>query len=80
MFLINVTNLLNDDSPQWGANGVSPNAYSVITAGQLQNLPNSVTNNGNALTVPGGNPRMQVLSNFNQLEPRKIFFTTTLTF
>jgi hypothetical protein len=59
---------------------VSPNAYSVITAGQLQNLPNSVTNNGNALTVPGGNPRMQVLSNFSQLEPRKISFSTTLSF
>ncbi len=79
-FQINITNLFNDQSPQWGTNGISPNAYSVITAGQLQNLPGSATNNGNALTVAGGNPRMQVLSNFTQLEPRKISFTTTLSF
>ncbi len=72
-FQINITNLLNYDKPQWSS-------YSVITAGQLQNLPNSATNNTNALTVPGGNPRMQVLSGFNQLEPRKISFTTTLSF
>jgi len=72
-FQINITNLLNDDSIQW-------NSYSVIQAGQLQNLPGSVTGNGNALTAPGGNPRMQVRSGFNQLEPRKISFTTTLSF
>ena len=72
-FQLNITNLLDDHKPQW-------NSYSVINAGQLQNLPNAVTNNGNALTVPGGNPRMQVLSGFNQLEPRKISFTTTLSF
>jgi len=72
-FQINITNLLNDDKPQW-------NSYSVIQAGQLQNLPGALTGNGNALTAPGGNPRMQVRSGFNQLEPRKISFTTTLTF
>ncbi|MDP3070312.1 MAG: TonB-dependent receptor plug domain-containing protein [Opitutaceae bacterium] len=72
-FQINITNLLDDDSPQW-------NSYSVIQAGQLQNLPGAVTNNGNALTAPGGNPRMQVKSGFNQLEPRKFSFTTTLSF
>jgi hypothetical protein len=52
----------------------------VINAGQLQNLPNALTNNGNALTAPGGNPRLQVRSGFNQLEPRKISLTTTFTF
>lgn len=72
-FQINITNLLDDDKPQWSS-------YSVINAGQLQNLPNAVTNAGNALTVPGGNPRMQVKSGFNQLEPRKISLTTTFTF
>ncbi len=72
-FQLNITNLLDDDKPQW-------NSYSVIQAGQLQNLPAAVTNNGNALTAPGGNARMQVLSGFNQIDPRKISFTTTLTF
>lgn len=72
-FQVNITNLLDDDSPQW-------NSYSVIQAGQLQNLPGAVTSNGNALTAPGGNPRLQVRSGFNQLEPRKISFTTTLSF
>jgi outer membrane receptor protein involved in Fe transport len=72
-FQINITNVLNDDRPQW-------NSYSVITAGQLQNLPNSVTSNGNALTVAGGNPRMQVLSGFVQPDPRKVSFTTTFSF
>jgi hypothetical protein len=76
-FQINITNLFNDDSPQWGANsGSTTNSYSVIPAGQLQNINSPA----NALTVPGGNPRMQVLSNFTQLEPRKISFTTTFTF
>lgn len=72
-FQINVTNLFDDDKPQWSS-------YSVINAGQLQNLPNALTNNGNALTAPGGNPRLQVRSGFNQLEPRKISLTTTFTF
>ncbi len=72
-FQLNITNLLNDDKPLW-------NSYSVIPAGQLQNLPNAQTNNGNALTVAGGNPRLQVRSGFSQNEPRKISFTTTLSF
>ncbi len=72
-FQINITNLLDNDKPQW-------NSYSVIQAGQLQNLPGALTNNGNALTAPGGNPRLQVKSGFNQLEPRKISFTTTFSF
>ena len=72
-FQINIANLLDDHKVQW-------NSYSVIQAGQLQNLPGTVTNNGNALTAPGGNPRQQVLSGFNQLEPRKISLTTTFTF
>lgn len=72
-FQINITNLFDYDKPQWSS-------YSVINAGQLQNIPNALTNNGNALTVAGGNPRMQVRSGFNQLEPRKFSFTTTLSF
>ncbi|MEO6245240.1 MAG: hypothetical protein ABIQ12_07365 [Opitutaceae bacterium] len=72
-FQINITNLLNDEKPLW-------NSYSVIPAGLLQNLPNAQTNNGNALTVAGGNPRMQVRSGFSQNEPRKISLTTTLSF
>ena len=64
-FQINVANLLDDDSPQWGGLNVNNTAsYSVINANQLLN----------------GNPRMQVLSGFNQLDPRKITFTTTLSF
>ena len=77
-FQINVTNVLNNHDTQW-------NGYSVIQAGTFQNLPASVTNNGNALTVPGGNSRMQVRTAGNnnelvQFDPRKIAFTTTLTF
>ena len=34
----------------------------------------------NAFTVAGSNPRMQVLSGFNQPDPRKFVFTTTLDF
>ncbi|MEO7796707.1 MAG: TonB-dependent receptor plug domain-containing protein [Opitutaceae bacterium] len=67
-FQLNVANLLNDDEPQWSS-------YSTINAGQLNR--NSTTN---VLTVPGGNNRMQVLSGFNQLDPRKFTFTTTLSF
>lgn len=40
------------------------NAYSVINANQLLN----------------GNPRMQVLSNFITVDPRKFIFTTTVSF
>jgi hypothetical protein len=72
-FQVNITNPLNDDDANWSS-------YGVIQAGAFQNLPAAQTQNGNALTVPGGNPRMQVLTGFNQLEPRKISFTTTLSF
>lgn len=72
-FQLNVTNLLNDDDPQW-------TSYGVINAGQLQGMPNSATSNGNALTVAGGNPRMQVVNGFTQFDPRKFTFTTTFTF
>lgn len=65
-FPINVTNLLNDDDPQW-------NGYSVIQAGQFTGQGTN-----NAFTVAGSNPRLQVLSGFNQPEPRKFVFTTTL--
>ena len=74
-FQLNVTNLLNDDDPHWGGTERSGGAYSVINAGQLTNQ-----SDGNALTVAGSNPRMQVLSTFAQLDPRKLVFTTTVTF
>ena len=67
-FQINIENLLDDDDPQWSS-------YSVINAGQLTGQ-----SNGNALTVPGSNDRMQVRSGFTQLDPRKFTFTTTLSF
>ena len=80
-FQLNITNLLNDSKIQWGGySGNGGGSYSVIQAGTFQNLPGSMTNNGNALTVAGGNPRMQVLSGFFQPDPRKISFTTTLSF
>jgi hypothetical protein len=72
-FQFNIANLLNDAKPQW-------NSYSVINAGQLQNLPNSATSNGAALTVAGGNPRMQVRSGFDLPDPRKYSFATSLEF
>lgn len=67
-FQINIQNLLDDDDPQWSS-------YGIIQAGQLNNA--SVNN---VVTTPGGNNRMQVLTGFNQLDPRKIQFTTTFSF
>ena len=67
-FQLNITNVLNDDDPQWSG-------YGVINAGQLTNQ-----NDGNALTVANSNPRMQVLNNFDVLEPRKFVLTTTFDF
>lgn len=64
-FQINIANLLNDAKPQWSS-------YSTINANQL--TPSLAA--GSA----GSNPRMQVLSGFNQLDPRKITFTTTVSF
>ena len=67
-FQLNVTNVLNNDDPNW-------TSYGVINAGQLTNQ-----NDGNALTVANSNPRMQVLNGFSQYEPRKFIFQTTLNF
>ena len=67
-FQLNITNLLNNDDPQWSG-------YGVINAGQLTNQ-----NDGNALTVLNSNPRMQVLNGFSQYEPRKFVLTTTVSF
>jgi hypothetical protein len=67
-FQLNVTNVLNNDDPDW-------TGYGVINAGAMTNQ-----SNGTALTVPGSNPRMQVLTGFQNPEPRKFVFTTTLTF
>ncbi len=67
-FQLNITNLLNNDDPQWSS-------YGVINAGQLTNQ-----NDGNALTVLNSNPRMQVLNGFSQYEPRKFVLTTTVSF
>jgi outer membrane receptor protein involved in Fe transport len=64
-FQLNVSNLLNEDDPQW-------NSYSVIAAGQLTPAL--------AVGDPNRNPRMQVLSGFTNPEPRKFIFTTTVTF
>jgi hypothetical protein len=72
-FQLNITNILNDDSPVWGAN--SSNAYSVINAGQMTNQSSNT-----ALTVAGSNPRMQVLTGFQNPEPRKFVLTTTFDF
>ena len=74
-FQVNIANLLDNEKTQWSS-------YSVISAGQLQGVQGVPTN---ALTVAGGNPRMQVLSGFNQfgpltLAPRKITFTTSVNF
>jgi hypothetical protein len=73
-FQLNVTNVLNDDDPFWGASGTA-SAYSTINAGQLTNQ-----NDANALTVANSNPRMQVLTAFSNPEPRKFTLTTTFDF
>jgi outer membrane receptor protein involved in Fe transport len=70
-FQINVTNLLNDASPLYGQNQ-GGGAYSVINANQL--TPNLTAG------AAGSNPRMQVLSNFIQADPRKVSFTATFGF
>ena len=69
-FQLNIDNLLNYDKPYWSS-------YSTINAGQLQNIQGVP---GGTLKVAGGNDRQQVLSGFNQLDPRKFTFTTTLSF
>lgn len=75
-FQINVENLFNEDEPQY-------DRYAVIQAGAFQGL-NTTAAVQNALTVPGGNPRMQVMnfanSNTVHLDPRKFTSTTTFSF
>lgn len=73
-FQLNVQNPFDDDDARFMFNN-NNSAYSVINAGQFTNQ-----SDGAALTVAGSNPRMQVLSNFVQLEPRKFIFTTTVSF
>jgi hypothetical protein len=66
-FQINVSNVLDDDQPIWGRSGPVGNDGSgagLITTNQFF----------------AGNPRMQVYSSFTQNEPRKISFTTTVSF
>jgi len=66
-FQLNIANLLDEKDPIWGRNtssGTNGQAYTVLTPNQLLN----------------GNPRMQVLSGFYVLEPRKITFSTTVSF
>ena len=66
-FQVNVANILDNQKPVWGRNsttGTGGLAYTVLTANQLLN----------------GNPRMQVLSGFSAIEPRKITFSTTVSF
>ena len=65
---LNVTNVLDRDDPDWSG-------YSVINAGQMTNQSSNT-----ALTVAGSNPRMQVLTGFQNPEPRKFVFTTTVDF
>ena len=66
-FQINVTNPLNDLDPLWGRSGPSGNGgstYTTLTTNQLF----------------AGNPRLQVLNSFQNPDPRKITFTTTVSF
>jgi hypothetical protein len=64
-FQINIANLLDHKDPIWGRNTAGAgNAYNVVTQNQLLN----------------GNPRMQILSGFWVQEPRKITFSTTISF
>ncbi len=65
---LNITNILNRDTPDWSG-------YSVINAGQMTNQSSTT-----ALAVAGSNPRMQVLTGFQNPEPRKFVFTTTVDF
>jgi hypothetical protein len=61
---VNVTNLLNNLDPIWGRSGPAGNAYNVVAT--------------NALNA--GNPRTQFLYSFVNPDPRRITFTTTVSF
>lgn len=66
-FQLNITNLLDSDKPVWGRNSAAGSggvAYTVLAANALLN----------------GNPRMQVLSGFTTIDPRKITLSTTVSF
>jgi hypothetical protein len=63
-FQVNVNNLLNNLDPIWGRSGPAGTAYNV-----------AATNAFNA-----GNPRTQFLYSFVNPDPRKITFTTTVSF
>ncbi len=63
-FQVNVTNLLDNLDPIWGRSGPAGSAYNVVA-----------TNAFNA-----GNPRTQFLYSFVNPDPRKIAFTTTVSF
>ena len=66
-FQLNVTNLLDNRDPIWGRSGPSGNtggAYLTLTQ--------------NALFA--GNARDQILASFVNADPRKIIFTTTVSF
>lgn len=61
---VNVSNLLNNLDPIWGRSGPAGSAYNVVAA--------------NAFNA--GNPRTQFLYSFVNPDPRKIIFTTTVSF
>lgn len=66
-FQLNVTNLLNHLDPIWGRSGPVGNfasAYTTLTTNQLF----------------AGNPRQQILTSFVNPDPRRITFTTTVSF
>ena len=66
-FQLNVTNLLDNRDPIWGRSGPVGNgasAYTLLTTNQLF----------------AGNARQQVLFSFVNPDPRKITFTTTVSF
>jgi hypothetical protein len=66
-FQVNITNPLNDLDPIWGRSGPSGTGGSTFT---------TLTTN----QLFAGNPRIQVLNSFQQPDPRKITFTTTVSF
>jgi hypothetical protein len=64
-FQINITNPFDNKDPVWGRNTAgSGAAWNLITTNQLLN----------------GNPRQQILTGFFVEEPRKITFSTTVSF
>jgi len=63
-FQVNVTNVLNVLDPIWGRNGGSSGAYDVVPSNAFGAI----------------NPRTQVKINFVPPDPRKIIFTSTVSF